>query len=107
MQIPAAARVHAGDNSMRVCVKALGQMKQFLGEGSLEIELPEEATVKDFLRFLHENWRERFPAYLWNAKQRRFRGPVVIMVDRNVVRDPDTRLSDLCEIELHKVVVGG
>ena len=92
---------------MRVYVKALGQMKQFLGEGSREIELPEEATVEDFLRFMHENWRERFPAYLWNVQQRRFRGPVIIMVDSKVIRGPDTRLSDQCEIELHKVVVGG
>jgi sulfur carrier protein ThiS len=92
---------------MRVFVKALGQMKRFLGEESREIELPEEATVRDFLGFLHENWREHFPDYLWDAKQRRFRGPVIIMVDRRVVRDPDTRLSERCEIELHKVLVGG
>jgi sulfur carrier protein ThiS len=92
---------------MRVYVKALGQMKQFLGECSREIEFPEEATVEDFLRFMHENWRGRFPAYLWNVQQRRFRGPVIIMVDSKVIRGPDTRLSDQCEIELHKVVVGG
>ncbi|UCF98439.1 MAG: MoaD/ThiS family protein [Spirochaetaceae bacterium] len=92
---------------MQVNVKAMGQMKHFLGEGSREVELPEEATVEDFLRFVHENWRGCFPAYLWNAKQRRFRGPVIIMVDRKVVRAPGTRLSDHCEIELHKVVVGG
>ena len=96
MQIPAAARLHAGDKSMQVNVKAVGQMKQFLNEGSREIELPGEATVEDFLRFVHNNWRKRFPTYLWNAK-----------VDREVVRDPGIRLAEQCEIALHKVIVGG
>lgn len=92
---------------MTVRVSALGQMKRYLEGCCGEIELPDGARLADLLRYIDTCWSERFPEHIWDKTRQRFRGPVVIMIEKQAVIDPDTPLSHGQEVKLHKVLVGG
>lgn len=92
---------------MTVRVKAFGQMKRHLGERSREVELADGARLFDLMLYMEKHWRRQIPEFLWDETKHGFRGPVVIMIDRQAVTDLRTALSEGQEVELHKVLVGG
>jgi len=92
---------------MTVRVKAFGQMKRYLGEHVRETELPNNARLSDLLLYVEKHWRNQIPDFLWNEKKHRFRGPVVIMIEKRAVTDLQTNLSDGQEVRLYKAMVGG
>jgi molybdopterin converting factor small subunit len=92
---------------MTVRVKAFGQMKRYLGEHVRKAELPNSARLSDLLRHIEKHWRSQIPDFLWSEKKHCFRGPVVIMIEKQAVTDLQTNLSDGQEVQLYKVMVGG
>ena len=92
---------------MKFTVRAMGEMQQYLGGPRLEVRLPDGARLSNLLLYLDRRLGRRFPEHLWDASARRFRGPVVIMIDKQAITDPNTPLSDGQEVTIHKVLVGG
>ena len=92
---------------MTVRVKAFGQMKRYFGEQVREAELPAGARLSDLLLHMEKHWRSQIPDFLWDEKKHGFRGPVVIIIDKQAATDLRTKLADGQEVELHKVLVGG
>ena len=96
-----------GREVMTVRVKAFGQMKRYFGEQVREAELPAGARLSDLLLHMEKRWRSQIPDFLWDEKKHGFRGPVVIIIDKQAATDLRTKLADGQEVELHKVLVGG
>jgi molybdopterin converting factor small subunit len=92
---------------MRVTVKATGLMREYFGEATHEVELPEGATLGDLLSRIEVEFREGLTGSIWNWTEHRFRGPVVIVIDKRVVKDRATLLKDQQEVDFYKALVGG
>ena len=92
---------------MHLFLKATGILTRYIGEAPLRIELAENANLKDFLRYIDEHLAHQFPAHLWNREECRFRGPVVIFLDKVVVAEPATRLRNGQKIQIALGFVGG
>jgi sulfur carrier protein ThiS len=92
---------------MRVFLKSVGRIARYLGTEAREVELPDDATLADFLDYFGRTLASEVPAYLWNEKEGGFRGPVIITIDGEVAQGPETRIRDGQELLLFKPVVGG
>lgn len=91
---------------IRVRLEPCGTLREAFGAPELAFELPEGASLGDLLDRIGAEHGERLAA-LWNLRERRFRGPVVIMTGTVVVKDRATPLRDQQTVSLHKAVVGG
>jgi molybdopterin converting factor small subunit len=91
---------------IRVTLLSSGPMLDYFGEREL-LELPDGATLGDLLERIGAEHGERLAGSIWNRKEGRFRGPVVIMVGGRAVKDRATPLQDQAQVNLIKAVVGG
>ena len=92
---------------MQVYLLPQGTLKTYFDKKMIEITLHENATVKDLLAHIGQDMGSRIPDFLWNKAESRFRGPVVITIDKKVVSDLSVRLLNGQEIHLYKALVGG
>ncbi len=92
---------------MRIRVTAFGELCEHFGKETHVVELAEGATLADLLVRWEELWGERLPAGLWNRKQHRFRGPVVVRLGDRLTREWGTALADGQEVGLYRALVGG
>ena len=92
---------------MRIQVTAFGGLCEHFGRETHEVDLPDGATLADLLVRVEEQWGDRVPASLWNSREHRFRGPVVIKVGERATRDRTAVLSDGQEVRLYRALVGG
>ncbi len=92
---------------MRVFLKSVGTIARYLGTEAREVELPDDATLADFLDYFGRNLVSEVPAYLWNEKEGDFRGPVIITINGKVAQGRGTPIRDGQELLLFKPVVGG
>jgi molybdopterin synthase catalytic subunit len=81
---------------MKITVKLFARMRDIVGQGSLEREITEPATVADLLQTLHNDYPE-----LAKAGSR-----IVISVNKEFA-EPKTRLADGDEVALFPPVSGG
>jgi hypothetical protein len=93
--------------NMKVYIKGIGDLMDYLGKGAREVELPDHAHVKDLLLRIEEIWGTGFPPYLWDFKQHQFRGPVFLVIDKKAVQDDQTPLQDGIEIRVIRGAAGG
>jgi molybdopterin converting factor small subunit len=91
---------------IRVLLQPLGPLQEAFGAPEFQYELPDGASLGDLLDRIGAEHGERLAA-IWNARERRFRGPVVIMSGTRVVKDRATPLRDRQTLSLYKAVVGG
>ena len=92
---------------MHVYLKAIGMFTQYLGKEPIQVELEDQATLRDLFGHIDRCLTDRFPEYLWNPEKRRFRGPVVISIDKKVTTDLAVQLEEGQEIQVIKAFVGG
>jgi hypothetical protein len=92
---------------MRILLTAFGGLCEHFGKETHEVHLPGGATLADLLVLVEERWGRRLPASLWNSREHRFRGPVVIKVGERVTRDRTAVLSDGQGVRLYQALVGG
>lgn len=90
---------------IRITLEARGALEQAFGS-PVCYELAEGATLGDLLERIGSEFGERLGT-LWNQREARFRGPVVIMDGKRAVRDRATPLRDQQVVSLFKAVVGG
>ncbi len=92
---------------MTVRVKPFGNLRGIFGGDEQRLELAEGATLAALLVAIEDSLGDRLPASLWNRREHRFRGPVVLRVGGRIVRDRATVLADGEEIGIHQALVGG
>lgn len=92
---------------MRVTLKSIGDLRDYFGRAPREITLPEQAAMRDLYQQIALIWGADLPAYLWDAQQARFRGPVFLVVDGKAVLDADYPLQDGMEIRILRAAAGG
>ncbi|MEI6875913.1 MAG: hypothetical protein WCL50_12390 [Spirochaetota bacterium] len=92
---------------MKITLRAVGQLEKNLGRSEIEFDLPESSTLADLLGSLEKDLGDGIPAELWNFKEHRFRGPVILMTDGSIVRDLKSALRDGQEWVACRVLVGG
>ncbi len=54
---------------MNVTVKGIGDLAVYFGKESREVELPENARVRDLLQWIEQDWGEVFPPYFWDYEK--------------------------------------
>lgn len=91
---------------IRVLVLPCGPLAQVFGAPEIAFDLPDGATLGDLLERIGAEHGERL-ASIWNQRERRFRGPVVIMTGAKAIKDRATPLRDQQTVSLYKAVVGG
>jgi hypothetical protein len=92
---------------MRVTLKSIGDLREYFGRTPREISLAEPATLLDLYQQIGQIWGPDLPAYLWDAQQLRFRGPVFLVVDGKAVQDLNFQLQDGMEIRILRAAAGG
>ncbi len=92
---------------MKVYLKSIGDLRDYLGREPQELELPEGARFGQLLALIGERWGKRLPALIWDSEKKQFRGAVFFVVDKQVVQDMDMPLKDGQEIALMRALSGG
>jgi molybdopterin converting factor small subunit len=91
---------------IQVTLQAQGTLEEVFGPAAC-CELADGATLGDLLDRIDAEHGERLAGTIWNRREKRFRGPVVIMLGRRAVKDRATPLRDRQVVSLFKAVVGG
>jgi molybdopterin converting factor small subunit len=92
---------------VKIYVRAFGPLQAALGKDRIELDLPEQTSVKELVRLLvNERVLQVYPG-LWNASQEQFNLPVVIMVSNQDVHDENQVLEDGEEVFLVAPMAGG
>lgn len=92
---------------MKVFLRSIGDLRDYFGREPQEVDLNEEATLKDLLHAIDNRWGNVLPRYLWDTSSKQFRGPVFFLINKEVVQDLDTPLQDGSQIDIMKALVGG
>ncbi|MBN1372078.1 MAG: MoaD/ThiS family protein [Anaerolineaceae bacterium] len=92
---------------MRVKVQAIGDLREYFGRDPVEVALPDGATVRDLLDTLDMRLGARLPGYLWDRETRRFKGPVLLVVEKKAVQDESASLADGIEVRIMRAIAGG
>jgi molybdopterin converting factor small subunit len=103
---PPACRAGSG-NQMKITLKGLGLLRDYLGHEPQEVELSDNSAIKDLLRWIEEHHGSRFPAYLWDFQKHQFRGPVVLVINDKMTLDPSAPLTEGTEVSVMYAVAGG
>jgi molybdopterin converting factor small subunit len=92
---------------MKITLKTIGELRDYLGREPQEVDLPENAIIKDLLRWIEDHYGSKLPAYLWDSQEHQFRGPVVLIINKKVIFDVNTPLAEGFEVKVIKALVGG
>jgi molybdopterin converting factor small subunit len=92
---------------MKVYVKSIGDLRDYLGRDQQEIELPSGALFGELLTLIGERWGKVLPPFIWDVDKRQFRGAVFFVVDKQVIQDMSTPLNDGQEIAIMRALSGG
>ncbi len=92
---------------MKVYLKSIGDLRDYLGREPHEIDLPEGARFEQLLALIGERWGNSLPPFIWDADKQKFRGALFFVVDKQVVQDMDMPLNDGQEIVLMRALSGG
>lgn len=92
---------------MLITLRSIGDLREYFGRDPQTVELPEGSTVQHLLAAIEQRFAPRFPAYLWDFEQHCFRGPVVLLENKKVIRELSASLREGMEITIMRALVGG
>lgn len=92
---------------MKVVIKSIADLRDYFGREPVDLELPEGASLVDLLDAVAIRWGPGLPKYLWDAEKHRFRGPILLLIDKKVCLDLTTPLEDGQEVIVMKALAGG
>ncbi len=95
---------------MKVTIHTILGLKQALGAGQIEIDLPEAATVKEFLSMVKERWGDQLSSYLFQPGTDLLVPHVRVMVNGQTIEylnRLDTTLKEADEVLLLPLAAGG
>ncbi|MGZ6317073.1 MAG: MoaD/ThiS family protein [Anaerolineales bacterium] len=92
---------------MKVYLKSIGDLHEYIGRGPQEIDLPDGARFGQLLALIGQRWGKSLPPFIWDADKQQFRGALFFVVDKQVVQDMDMPLKDGQEVLLMRALSGG
>ena len=92
---------------MRITLEGTGEIKEFIGGEFQKIDLHDNAVIGDLLPVIDEKWGLIFPPHIWDKTKQKFRGPVILVINKIPTRDMNLRLNQGDHIQLVKAMVGG
>lgn len=92
---------------MKIVLKSIGDLRDVFGKEPQEMELPDGANAGHLLAGIEERFGKRIPAYMWDYESHKFRGPIVLLIDKKVVQNDRTPLRDGLEVTIMKALMGG
>lgn len=92
---------------MRVFVTIEGALRRYFLRETMELQLPEQAVLRDFLLFLDKEIVPDIGQPYWNHEKKKFRGPVIIRADGNILWDETTPLKDGQHLSIKRFLIGG
>ncbi len=92
---------------MKISLRTIGDLRDYFGREPAEIVLADNAIMEDLLSEIDSRWGLILPNYLWNRQEKRFRGGVVLMTNKTVIRDLKSPLQDGIEIQIMRAIAGG
>ena len=92
---------------MKVRIRSIGDLRDYFGRDPQEIDLKENATLRDLVLAIDDRWGKTLPPYLWDASKKQFRGPVFFLINKEVAQDLDRPLQDGLQVDLMRALVGG
>jgi molybdopterin converting factor small subunit len=92
---------------MKIFVRAFGPLQSAMGKDQIELELPENALVKDALERVVNGWIIPKRPELWDLDKKQFSLPVVIMISQKDIQDENQALDNMQEIFLVAPMAGG
>jgi hypothetical protein len=92
---------------LNVKIEPIGIIREYIPDVQLEFNLGDYATLADLYHEIGERLGDELPEAIWNQKKRRFRGPVLLSSNEQLIKDETTRLYDGQKIQLRRFLVGG
>ena len=95
---------------MKVTLHTILGLKQAIGQGSMEIDLPHGSTVEDFLVYLKGGWGDRLSGHLFDPESGAILPYVRIMVNGQTIQfleGVETSLKEGDEVLILPPVSGG
>lgn len=92
---------------MQVTVIPSGLLQDYFGTGSHTIELKAGARLEDLLAVINCRWSGILPRSVWSAEKTCFRGNVMMISDRKLLKDKSTPLANDQVIKIVKSLIGG
>ncbi len=92
---------------MVIYFRASGYMRSHFKEEKYEIELNDNATIRDLFEEIHKLLGKNLSRAIWDHDKKCFRGPVMVKVDGSIERKDSYRLSDGQNVEISRLLVGG
>jgi len=71
---------------MKISLHTILGIKQVIGQGSIEIDLPQESTIADFLAYVKERWGDRLYPHLFDTVNDTLHPYVRIMVNGRMIQ---------------------
>jgi len=95
--------------AMKVQVAFKGILKDWLGSGQAEFELPEPARFQDLMSEIKRRFGKKMPKALWDQKQNRFSESVAAIIDPTgeKIEDLNATLHDGQKISFFLIALGG
>jgi len=92
---------------VRITLEPFGELREFFGNSHIKVDLDDEASILDLFSFIDNRWGVILPAFLWNSKKQKFRGPIITSVNSEIIRDLNTQLKNNDKVQIIKAFVGG
>lgn len=106
MWVMEATRWNIGDN-MKVILSVHGYLQTFFDQSCYELELNEGATLADLFLAIDRRFGASLPKSVWSHEKQKFRGPVSISVEQNMVSDPAFPLAEGQQVSITRFLIGG
>lgn len=92
---------------MKVVVRFMGPLKDFVGEEDVPFDLPSQATYGVLLKEIGHRFGSCFPEKIWDTNNSCFKAGILIMGTGRDLDDPATQLMDDEEIKVLPMLGGG
>ena len=92
---------------MKVVVRFMGPLKDFVGEENVPFDLPGQATYGALLEEIGHRFGHCFPEKIWDTDNSCFKAGILVMGTGRDLDDPSTHLTDDEEIKVLPMLGGG
>jgi molybdopterin converting factor small subunit len=92
---------------MKVTVQFMGPLKDFVGEGTAEFDLPDQAAYGRLLKEIGQRFGHCFPEKIWDTNGGGFKPGILVMGTGRDLDDRDALLEDGEEVKVLPLLGGG
>jgi molybdopterin converting factor small subunit len=92
---------------MKVTVKFMGPLKDYVGEQTVPFDFPDQATYGALLEEIGRRFGRCFPEKIWDSNGGDFKAGILIMGTGRDLEDRETLLKEDEEIKILPLLGGG